>query len=146
MNSSAKWSLFLIIIVFMGLNGCNFLNKYQRDGSLSLSGLKESVKVLRDEKGMAYIYAGNSHDAQMAQGFVTAQDRLFQMELTRLFASGRIAELAGEDAISIDTRMRTIGFYRNAKKHATLLDGKTRAFFQSYIDGVNAFIKDQIDK
>ena len=74
MKSSSKWSLFLLIIFFMGLIGCNFLNKYQRDGSLHLSGLKESVKVLRDEKGMAYIYAGNTHDALMAQGFVTAQD------------------------------------------------------------------------
>ena len=143
MKSSAKWPLFLLIIVFMGLVGCNFLNKYQRDGSLCLSGLKESVKVLRDEKGMAYIYAGNFHDALMAQGFVTAQDRLFQMELTRLFASGKIAELVGEDGIAIDTRMRTIGFYRNAKKHANLLDGETRAFFQNYIDGVNAFIKNR---
>ena len=54
----------------------------------------------------------------MAQGFVTAQDRLFQMELTRLFASGRIAELAGEKARDLDIRMRTLGFHRNARKHA----------------------------
>jgi len=128
-KSSAKWSLFLLLIVFMSLIGCNFLNKYQRDGSLCLSGLKEPVKVLRDEKGMAYIYAGNYHDALMAQGFVTAQDRLFQMELTRLFASGKIAELAGEDGIALDTRMRTIGFYRNAKKTCKFTGWRNPGFF-----------------
>jgi penicillin amidase len=80
------------------------------------------------------------HDAVMAQGFVTAQDRLFQMELTRLFATGRICELAGEEARPLAIRMKTIGFLRNAQKHAELLDPETRAFFQTYLDGVNAFI------
>jgi len=81
----------------------------------------------------------------MAQGFVTAQDRLFQMELTRLFATGRISELAGEKGKAIDIRMRTIGFYRNAKKHAEILDKETRLFFQKYLDGVNAYIKTRSD-
>ena len=62
------------------------LNDYQKDGELKLPGLEKAVTVKRDEKGMAYIYAENLHDAIMAQGFVTAQDRLFQMQLTRLFA------------------------------------------------------------
>jgi len=61
---------------------------------------------------------------------------LFQMELTKLFATGRISELAGEAAKAIDIRMRTIGFYRNAKKHAKILDKETRLFFQKYLDGV----------
>jgi penicillin amidase len=90
---------------------------------------------------MAYIYAQDMHDAVMAQGFVTAQDRLFQMELTRLVATGRICEMAGEEARPLAIRMKTIGFLRNAKKHAALLEPETRAFFQSYIDGVNAFIQ-----
>ena len=63
------------------------------------------------------------------------------MELTKLFASGRISELAGEKARNLDIRMRTLGFYRNAKKHAALLNDETRTFFQKYIDGVNAFIE-----
>jgi len=65
---------------------------------------------------MAYIYAQNMDDLNLAQGFVTAQDRLFQMELTKLFASGRITELVGDKARGLDTRMRTLGFYRNAEK------------------------------
>ncbi|RPJ20089.1 MAG: penicillin acylase family protein, partial [Desulfobacteraceae bacterium] len=90
---------------------------------------------------MAFIYAQDMHDAVMAQGFVTAQDRLFQMELTRLFATGRICELAGEEARPLAIRMKTIGFLRNARKHAALLEPETRALFQKYLDGVNAFIQ-----
>jgi penicillin amidase len=67
------------------------------------------------------------------------------MELTRLFASGRIAELAGEKARGLDLRMRTLGFYRNAKKHATKLNDETRNFLQKYVDGVNAFIETRPD-
>jgi penicillin amidase len=118
---------------------------YQREGALPLEGLKKQVTVARDEKGMAYIYAQNLHDVLMAQGFVTAQDRLFQMELARLFSTGRISELVGEKGKAIDTRMRTIGFYRNAKRHADLLDETTRSFFQHYLDGVNAYIKTRPD-
>ena len=116
-------------------------NRYQRDGEIELTGLYAPVKVLRDEKGMAYIYAKNLYDALLAQGFVTAQDRLFQMELTRLFAEGRVSELAGEKAKALDIRMRTIGFHRNAKKHAKILDASTKTFIQAYLDGVNQFIK-----
>ena len=72
------------------------LNKYKQDGNLSLPGLKQPVTVHRDEKGMAYIYARNLEDLSVAQGFIAAQDRLFQMELARMFSSGRVAELAGE--------------------------------------------------
>ncbi len=145
MKSLKRWPFLLLIIFVINISGCSFLNRYQSEGTLNLQGLKEPVKVLRDEKGMAYIHAQNIHDAIMAQGFITAQDRLFQMELTRLFASGRISELAGEKGKAIDIRMRTIGFYRNAEKHAKLLDSKTRLFFQKYLDGVNAYIDTRSD-
>ena len=120
--------------------GASPLNKYTKDGNLPLPGLKEPVTVHRDEKGMAYIYAQNLEDLSLAQGFVTAQDRLFQMELTRLVASGRIGELVGEKARGLDVRTRTLGFHRNAEKHAAKLNDETRKFLQKYVDGVNAFI------
>ncbi len=129
------------IIVIINPFGASPLNNYTKEGNLSLPGLKAPVTVHRDEKGMAYIYARNLEDLYVAQGFVTAQDRLFQMELTRLFASGRISELAGEKGRQLDLRMRTLGFRRHAKKHAALLNEKTRKFLQKYVDGVNAFIE-----
>jgi penicillin amidase len=130
----------LLIFISLILCGCSYLNSYQDSGELILPGLKEPVTVLRDEKGMAYIYASSMEDAIMAQGFVTAQDRLFQMELVRLVAEGRICELAGEEAKSLAVQMKTIGFLRNAKKHAEIIDVKARSFMQKYLDGVNAFI------
>jgi len=90
-----KWIFLLLIIVAIHFTNCSSLNRFQKEGTINLPGLKGPVTVLRDDKGMAYIYAQNINDALMAQGFVTAQDRLFQMELTKLFATGRISELAG---------------------------------------------------
>ena len=139
MNPSKTYVVFCLFTIVI-LSACSFLNSYQAAGTLVLPGLKGTVTVLRDEKGMAYIYARDMDDAIMAQGFVTAQDRLFQMELTRLLATGRICELAGEEAKPLAIRMKTIGFLRNARKHAELLDDETRAFLQKYLDGVNAFI------
>jgi len=118
-----KWIKRLLwLLLFLAVAGVALVlllpysNDYQKDGELTLKGLKKRVTVKRDEKGMAYIYAENLHDAIMAQGFVTAQDRLFQMQLTRLFAQGRICELAGGKARALDIRMRTIGIHRIAKK------------------------------
>jgi hypothetical protein len=90
--------------------GCGTLNAIQRSGELRLPGLAAPVTVCRDEKGMAMIQAASQADALRALGFVTAQDRLFQMELSRRVAAGRISELAGEQALALDVRMRTIGF------------------------------------
>jgi len=117
------------------------LNGYQRDGELILPGLSAPVTVKRDAQGMAYIHAAGLDDAFLAQGFVTAQDRLFQMQLTRLYAAGRISELIGPQGRDLDLRMRTIGVLRLAKKQAALLDEKNRRVIQRYVDGVNAFIR-----
>jgi penicillin G amidase len=133
--------IIITVVIIINPFGASPLNKYQKNGELTLSGLSAPVNVKRDEKGMAYIYAQNMEDLFLAQGFVAAQDRLFQMQLTRLFASGRISELAGERAKNLDVRMRTLGFYRNAKKHIEFLNDKSRTFLQKYVDGVNQFIK-----
>ncbi len=134
------WMIVCVAIWGLVGMGCAHLNTFQREGDIRLSGLKQAVEVLRDEKGMAYIYAATEEDLIWAQGFVTAQDRLFQMELTRLFVSGRISELAGPAGRESDIRMRTLGFLRHGKKHASILNNETRRYFQSYLDGVNAFI------
>jgi len=118
-----------------------FLNDFKDKGELKIPGLKESVTIQRDANGMAYIHAQNMDDLLMAQGFTTAQDRLFQMQLTRLVVQGRVCELAGPVAKSFDIRMRTIGLNRMAKKQADILNDETKGYFQSYVDGINAFIE-----
>jgi penicillin amidase len=133
------WLPFMISLFLLA--GCAGLNRYQTDGTLVLKGLAAPVKVVRDEKGMAYIHADSLDDAMRALGYVTAQDRLFQMTLTRLFAEGRICELAGEKAKGVDIRHRTLGLHRQAIAHARILEPDTRRFFQNYVDGINAYIQ-----
>jgi penicillin amidase len=134
------WFRVAVVIVSLLAAGCSHLNSFQREGEIRLEGLKAPVEVLRDEKGMAYIHAESVEDLLRAQGFVTAQDRLFQMELTRLFVSGRISELVGPAGRDTDIRMRTIGFLRQGKRHAAILNDESRRFLQAYLDGVNAFL------
>ncbi len=117
------------------------LNLYQVDGEIQLPGAVDEVVILRDGKGMPYIYGNSLRDLFFAQGFVTAQDRLFQIHLMRLKAEGRLTELAGDIALDLDVRSRTIGFARAAKRHAEILDEESRRMFQAYADGINAFIE-----
>jgi penicillin amidase len=141
-----QWLLAIVVLTIMaaavtiGLTGCASWNRYQDEGVLTLSGLRRPARVLRDEKGMAYIYADELKDAFLAMGFVTAQDRLFQMELTRLVAAGRIGELVGAQALPLDRRLRTVGIYRQAARHAAIMDAASRWPFEQYIKGINAYI------
>jgi penicillin amidase len=144
MKASKRWFLVaFFLLASLALSSCTHLgmNRYKTEGDGTLPGLKEPVTVVRDEKGMAYIYAKNTEDAMVAFGFTTAQDRLFQMELIRLFATGRISEMIGEKGEAIDTRLRTIGFHRHAKRHAAILEPGTKNLMQKYLDGINAFIQ-----
>ncbi len=118
-----------------------FLNDFKQKGELNIPGLMEKVTISRDARGMAYIHAENFDDLLMAQGFVTAQDRLFQMQLTRLMVDGRICELAGPIAKNLDIRMKTIGLHRMAEKQADILNDETKGYFQKYVEGINAFIE-----
>ena len=141
-----KWiAAVLVVLVLAVVWLLPRLNDFERGGRQPLPGLKGEVKVVRDENGTAYIRAADDEDLVRAQGFVTAQDRLFSMQLTRLFATGRISELVGEKGRKSDTLMRTLGFLRQAKRHEKILDDRTRRLFQNYIDGVNAFIADGKD-
>ncbi len=123
-----------------------YMNTYQAEGQLALPGLKAPVKVARDAKAMPYIHAQSMDDAMLALGFVTAQDRLFQMELLRLVATGRICELAGEKAKPLAMFFKTLGLYRNGRRMAANLGPKPKRFIQRYLDGVNHFIATRQDE
>jgi len=140
MTQAHRLILFTSIIFALAFSSASCMNDYQKTGSVVLTGLKAPVTILRDEKGMGYIRADQMDDAIMAQGFITAQDRLFQMELNRRMATGQISEVLGENGKESDIKMRTLGFYRHAKKHARFLDQQSQRFIQRYIDGVNAYI------
>ena len=80
------------------------------DGSMRLDGVQSPVEVLRDRWGVPHIYAENEQDLFFAQGFIHAQDRMWQMEMNRRSTAGRLAEVLGKDAVGLDRRMRSLIF------------------------------------
>ncbi len=114
----------------------------QASGELSLEGLSASVEVIRDERGIADIYADTPEDLFMAQGYVAAQDRFFQMDLRRHITAGRLSELVGEGGLETDKVIRTMGWRRVAEAELPRLSAETRRYLQSYAAGVNAYLAD----
>jgi penicillin amidase len=112
----------------------------QISGTLTLPGLQDPVEVIRDRWGVPHIYATNQSDLFIAQGFVHAQDRLFQMDLNRRTAEGRLSELFGALALDTDRAARTFGFARlGLIDWASAQEGLRQAIL-AYTDGVNAFL------
>ncbi|MFZ0704173.1 MAG: penicillin acylase family protein [Candidatus Korobacteraceae bacterium] len=110
------------------------------DGTLKLSGLTAPVIVTRDSLGVPNISAENLHDLFFAQGFVTAQDRLWQMDMTRRYASGDLAVILGPEYIKTDEEQRILGLRQVAEKTVANMPADERARMQAYADGVNAYI------
>ena len=109
-------------------------------GKLPLDGLTAPVEVLRDERGIPYIYAQNRADLFRAQGFVHAQDRLWQMEQNRRIAAGRLSELFGTAALDVDRFSRIVGFWRSAQAELATLEPEIVAVLEQYVGGINAYI------
>jgi penicillin amidase len=112
-------------------------------GTLVLPGLDHAVQVLRDRWGVPHIYARSNADLFMAQGYVHAQDRLWQMELQRRTGYGQLAEIFGAVAVDSDRFLRIMGFGRVARREAELLAGETRVAIDAYVRGINASIAQQ---
>jgi acyl-homoserine lactone acylase PvdQ len=110
------------------------------EGEFSNLPVQQPVTVLRDKHGIPHIYARNKHDLLVAQGFVHAQDRLWQMETFRRVVSGRLSEFAGEGRVNLDTFCRMLGFPQLRRKAFQALSPEDRAMAQAYADGVNAYI------
>lgn len=112
----------------------------QTSGRLTVQGLDGAVEVWRDRWGVPHLYAATAHDLFFAQGFVHAQDRLWQMELNRRVAHGRLSELFGELALDTDRTARTFGFGRLGRADWARADEEGRQAVLAYADGVNAFL------
>lgn len=117
------------------------------DGEIELPGLKAPVEVVRDEWGIPHIYARNQDDLFRAQGYVMAQDRLWQMEMWRRWREGRLAEVFGPEAIPYDVRARQMR-YRGPWDDSewTSYHPDARRIFTAYAEGVNAYIEQHRDR
>ncbi|MEO1082202.1 MAG: penicillin acylase family protein [Pseudomonadota bacterium] len=122
------------------------INDYRTEGRLELPALSAAVTVTRDERGIAHIAAENRRDMLRAQGFITAQDRIFQMEYFKLLAQGRLSELIGEGGIPSDVQMRVLGLPYNARLMAAQFSPEVKQFFGDYLEGLNAYIATQQDE
>lgn len=103
--------------------------------------LKSAATIVRDVENIAHVAARNEHDAFFLQGWIHAQDRLFQMDFNRRLASGTLAELVGPSALEQDVTLRTIGLRRAAERSWAALLPSTRAAVEAYAEGVNAWVK-----
>ena len=112
----------------------------QVDGVTSLPGLQREVTVERDQWGVPHIRAASVEDLEEAQGYVMAQDRLWQMDLLRRASRGQLSEILGPRTLPIDKEFRTVGFARAAERDAAALDPETRKIMEAYARGVNQFI------
>jgi penicillin G amidase len=116
------------------------------DGDLQVPGLKAPVEVIRDQWGVPHIYAANDDDLFFAQGYVMAQDRLWQMEMWRRWHEGRLAEIFGPVAVDYDRRTRLMMF-RGPWDAAewTSYHPDAERIFTAYANGVNAFVEQNAD-
>jgi penicillin amidase len=112
----------------------------QLDGRLQISGLAAPVTVTRDSHGVPTIEAANLEDLFFAQGYVTAQDRLWQMDIMRRFGSGELSEILGEDLLKVDREQRILGLRTTAIKSLQTASPRDRSFFEAYARGVNAYM------
>lgn len=113
------------------------------DGEISLPGLDAPVTVHRDESGVPTIEAETAHDLFLAQGFVHAQDRFWEMDFRRHVTSGRLSELFGKSQLGTDTFIRTLGWRKVAEQEVKKLDKTSLGYYEAYADGVNAYLEDK---
>lgn len=111
------------------------------EGTADMPGLVASVTVESDEYGVPSIRAGSQLDAMRALGYLTARDRLFQMDMLRRRSAGRLAEVLGQAALDGDRAQRWIGLKRAAHEIAFSLPSDQRDVLQAYADGVNGFVE-----
>src|SRR6202022_2476564 len=104
-------------------------------GTLKVAGLQQPVNVLRDRWGVPHIYAQSQHDLFFAQGFVVAQDRLFQMELWKRSGQGRLAEIVGPSALQRDINARLLRYRGEMKPEYESYSPDTKQILEDFTTG-----------
>ncbi len=154
-NRGRKWkrmiiglSVILILLLIASSVAIYILQRSLPDiqGEKVVSGINAPVSVYRDKAGVPHLEAANLEDLYFAQGYVTAQDRLFQMDLSRRVVSGRLSEVVGEATVDRDRFFRTLGLRRAAEASLDAYSSEARNVLDWYAAGVNAFITEATKK
>jgi len=141
----------LILFALSGIALCGYfyyaalLALPRLDGPVRVPGLSAPVKVTRDEHGVPTIDAANLEDLFFAQGYVTAQDRLWQMDAMRRFAAGELAEVLGPSQLQHDREQRILGLRDVARRSLQQYSARDRSYVDAYTRGVNAYIQERGD-
>jgi len=146
MNFIKKTLIFLVVLIlFIASAGWLYSKTLHPvyNGEIKIKNTTEDVTVYFDDIGVPHINAQNQKDAYLALGYVHAQDRLWQMELVRRIAAGRLSEILGKELLSVDQFFSGLGIEEAANKTIASLDKSSQAYVltQAYLDGVNQFIK-----
>jgi penicillin amidase len=136
--------ILVLVIVGVGVLLNTWINGPlpQHAGELRVAGLSAPVEIIRDENNIPHIYASTTRDLLMAQGFVQAQDRWWQMEFDRHIGAGSLQELTGKTSalLGTDVFIRKAGWYEAAERDYEALDEEHKGYLQAFADGVNAYI------
>ena len=136
--------LSLIVILVLALVGYGYYQKPTYEGEQKLKNIQKETTVYFDDFGVPHIYANSQKDAMTALGYVHAQDRLWQMELMRRIAPGRLSEMFGSKVLKADTFFVGLGIDENSEKAIAKLDKNTQAYqlTLAYIDGINQYLEE----
>lgn len=143
---SLFWAFTVLVLLVAGFAWWYVYRPLPRlDGAIAVPGLQNQVTVDRDNWGVPHIRATSLEDAVEAQGYVMAQDRLWQMDLLRRVSRGQLSEILGPTTLRIDEQFRVLGFARAAERDLALLDPESRRVMEAYARGVNRFIEQHGD-
>jgi penicillin amidase len=136
--------LSLIALLVLSLIVYYFYSKPIYEGEQKLKNIQREAQVYFDDFGVPHIYANSQKDAMVTLGYVHAQDRLWQMELLRRIAPGRLSEMFGSKLVKTDQFFAGLGIDENAEKAIAQLDKKSQAYQLSmaYIDGINQYLEE----
>ncbi len=144
-----KWlGILLLILVIVALGAAYwvlFRPQPQTSGTAHVAGLKAQVEIVRDPNGMPHIYAANVDDLFFAQGYVQAQDRLWQMDFFRHVGEGRLSEIFGKRTVNTDKFLRTMGLGRAAQADWDTASAEEKRALTAFAAGVNAFLQAHSD-
>ncbi|MBL4617940.1 MAG: penicillin acylase family protein [Robiginitomaculum sp.] len=147
MKTLLKWlaRVLLVLVVLAIVTGGYIYLRFgqslpQTSGEMQLSGLQSETSIVRDKYGIAHIFASSNHDLFFTMGVAHAQDRMFQMDLSRRAAHGRLSELVGSLTLRTDVQMRVLGLGEAADESFKHFNRKTQDAFQAYAKGVNSII------
>lgn len=133
--------LFILLFLVASLVYVLNINNYKRNGQFKISKNEKPIKIHRDQYGIAYVFAENKADVIRGQGFVNAQDRLFQIEFYRALVKGELAQLVGASMLQSDIKMRVLNLKQNALKSFSFLNEETKSFLSWYCEGFNEYLQ-----